>query len=169
MFFDRLVVRQGASRGIIFVSPLGVRMRYVVWAHFPASNNAAEYEALISGLHIAIELGIRRLEVKGDSRLVVDQVMKDSSCLSPKMLAYCQVVCELEDKFDGLVLTHIPRRSNEVVDTLSKMASQRQAVPHRIFASDIHKPSIRYLEEAQPDGGTSASDSGGCAPGLGRS
>jgi len=49
--------------GLVFVSSLGVRMKYKVRIHFPASNNVAKYEALINGLHIAIELGIRRLDV----------------------------------------------------------------------------------------------------------
>jgi probable phosphoglycerate mutase len=52
----------------------------------------AEYEALVNGLRIAIELGVRHLEVRGDSQLVVDQVMKDSSCHDPKMEAYCKEV-----------------------------------------------------------------------------
>jgi ribonuclease HI len=51
-------------------------MRYAVCLHFPASNNIAEYEALLCGLRIAIEMGIKRLDVRGDSQLVIDQVMK---------------------------------------------------------------------------------------------
>ena len=64
-----------------------------------ASNNTAEYEALINGLRIAIELGATRLYVRGDSELVIDQVMKESSCKSPLMVAYCQEVRKLEDNF----------------------------------------------------------------------
>lgn len=60
--------------------------------HFQASNNMVEYEALKIGLHIAIELGVRHLDVRGDSQLVVGQVIKDSECCDPKMMAYCQVV-----------------------------------------------------------------------------
>ena len=67
--------------------------------HFSASNNTAEYEALINGLCIAIELGATRLDVLGDSELVIDQVMKESSCKSPLMAAYYQEVHKLEDKF----------------------------------------------------------------------
>ena len=48
-------------------------MRYMVRIHFPSSNNVAEYEALINGLCIAIELGIRQLDVRGDSHLVINQ------------------------------------------------------------------------------------------------
>jgi ribonuclease HI len=50
-------------------------MKYMVCLHFLASNNVAEYEALINGLHITIELGIRSLDIKGDSQLVINQVM----------------------------------------------------------------------------------------------
>ena len=48
-----------ANAGLIFISPLGVRMRYAIRIHFPASNNVAEYEALVNGLHITVELRIK--------------------------------------------------------------------------------------------------------------
>ena len=83
---------------------------YVVHLHFPESNNMAEYEALLSGLRIAIELGIKRLDVRGDSQLIIDQVMKEASCHDEKMEAYCNAVRHLEDKFDGLELNHIARK-----------------------------------------------------------
>jgi ribonuclease HI len=67
-------------------------MEYMVRLHFPASNNASEYEALINDLWIAVKLGIKRLEIRGDSELVLDQVMKDRNCVDPKMAAYCQAV-----------------------------------------------------------------------------
>ena len=58
MYFDGSLMKKGISVGLVFVSPLGVCMRYMVRLHFPSSNNVAEYEALINGLRIAIELGI---------------------------------------------------------------------------------------------------------------
>jgi ribonuclease HI len=50
----------------------------------------AEYEALLCGLKIAIEIGVKRLDVRGDSQLVIDQVMKNASCNDDKMEAYCK-------------------------------------------------------------------------------
>ena len=88
-------------------------MRYVIRLHFPASNNMAENEALLSGLRIAIELGVKRLDVRSDSQLIIDQVMKESNCHDPKMEAYCKAVRRLEDKFDGPELNHVPRKYNE--------------------------------------------------------
>jgi hypothetical protein len=50
MYFDGLVMKEGAGVGLVFISPLGGRMEYLVRLHFPASNNVAEYEALINDL-----------------------------------------------------------------------------------------------------------------------
>ena len=133
-------------------------MRYMVRIHFPSSSNVAEYGALINGLRITIKLGIRRLDVRGDSQLVIDQVMKESSCHNAKMAAYCREVRQLEDKFDGLELNHIPRRLNEAADTLAKTASGREPVPTGVFTSDQHKPSVRY--EGLEQGGDGPSNPG---------
>jgi hypothetical protein len=58
MYFDGSLMKTGAGAGLLFISPLGVHMRYVIWLHFPASNNVTEYEALVMGLRITIELGV---------------------------------------------------------------------------------------------------------------
>src|SRR5687767_10587667 len=125
MYFDGSLMRAHPGAGLVFVSPLGVRIRYMIRLHFPASNNVVEYEALLNGLRIAIELGIHRLDIRGDSELVVEQVMKGSSCHDPKMAAYCNEVRKLEDKFDGLELNHIRRRFNDAANELAKAASGR--------------------------------------------
>jgi hypothetical protein len=67
MYFDGSLMKIGAGVGLLFISPLGVHMRYVIRLHFAASNNVAEYEALVNGLCIAIELGVRHLDVCDDS------------------------------------------------------------------------------------------------------
>jgi ribonuclease HI len=123
MYFYGSLMKTGEGAGLLFISPLGVHMRYVIRLHFAASNNVAEYEALIAGLRIAVELGVRHLDVRGDSQLVIDQVMKSSSCCDPKMEAYCKEVRRLEDKFHGLELNHVARRYNEAADELTKIAS----------------------------------------------
>ena len=51
-------MKKGVGMELVFILPLGVCMRYMVRIHFPSSNNVAEYEALINGLRIAVELGI---------------------------------------------------------------------------------------------------------------
>lgn len=74
LFFDGSFMASGASSGAVLTSPKREKLRYVLQLHFPASNNDAEYEALLHGLRIAIALGIRRVMTKDDSQLVVSQV-----------------------------------------------------------------------------------------------
>jgi ribonuclease HI len=145
-------MKMRAGVGLLFISPLGVHMRYIIRLHFPASNNVAEYEALVTSLRIAVELGVRHLNVCGDSHLVIDQVMKSSSCHDPKMEAYCEEVRRLEDKFHGLELNHVARRYNEAADELAKIASSRTTVPPDVFARDLHQPSVNTRADGGADG-----------------
>ena len=102
MYFDGSLNLNGARAGIFFISPLGNHLRYVLRIYFPASNNAAEYEACLHGLRIAIKLGIKCLLVYGDSALVINQVNKDWSCTDDKMDGYCSKIRKLEGKFYGI-------------------------------------------------------------------
>ena len=58
MYFDGSLMKKGIDTGLVFISPLGVCMRYMVHIHFSSSNNVAKYEALINGLRVAVELDI---------------------------------------------------------------------------------------------------------------
>jgi ribonuclease HI len=141
LYFDGSVMKTEAGAGLLFISPLGEHMS-AVRLHFPASNNIAEYEALLCGLQIAIETGIKRLNVRGDSQLVIDQVMKNASCHDEKMEAYRNTVHTLEDKFYGIELNHVRCKYNEEADELTKIASGRITVPPNIFTRDVAKPSV---------------------------
>ena len=70
-------MRTGLEAGIVLSSPKGNKLKYTLQIHFAASNNVAEYEALIHGLRLAKELGIRRILCYGDSDLVVQQSSGD--------------------------------------------------------------------------------------------
>jgi ribonuclease HI len=151
MYFDGSLIKTGAGAGLLFISPLGKHVRYVLRLHFPVSNNMAEYEALVNGLRIAIELGVRRLDARGDLQLVIDQVMKNSHYHDRKMEAYCDEVRRLEDKFYRLELNHIARRYNETADELAKIASGQTTVPPDVFSRDIHQPSIKIDDTSEPE------------------
>jgi ribonuclease HI len=150
MYFEGSVMKEGAGVGLVFILPLGVRVEYLVRLHFPTSINTAEYEALINGLRIAVELGIKRLEIRGDSELVVDQVTRDKNYMDPKMAAYCQAVRDLEGNFHSLELHHVLRDYYKVTDALAKTASSRSPVPHGVFASDQHAPPYEQRAKSHP-------------------
>jgi ribonuclease HI len=151
MYFDGSLMKTGAGADLVFISPLGKHVRYVLRLHFPASNNVAGYEALVNGLRIVVELGVRRLDARGDSQLVIDQVMKNSHCHDRKMEAYCDEVWRLEDKFYELELNHVARRYNETADELAKIALGRTMVPPDVFSRDIFQPSMKLDDAPEPD------------------
>jgi ribonuclease HI len=151
IYFDGSPMKTRAGAALLFISPLGKHVRYVLRLHFPASNNVAEYEALVNGLRIAIELGVRRLDARGDSQLVIDQVMKNSHCRDRKMEAYCDKVRCQEDKFYGLELNHIARQYNETTDELAKIALGRTTVPPDVFSRDVHQPYVKIDDTPEPE------------------
>ena len=92
--------------------------------HFPrevSTNNTAEYEGLLAGLRITVDLGIKKLVVRADSQLVVKQVNKDYQ--SPLMKAYADEVRKLEERFDGIQAEYVPRAENDIGDYLQNALS----------------------------------------------
>ncbi|CAN6210223.1 unnamed protein product [Urochloa humidicola] len=66
MYFDGSLKLEGAGAGVLFISPKGDQLKYVLQIFWKVSNNEAEYEVLLHGLRLAISLGIKRLLVYGD-------------------------------------------------------------------------------------------------------
>jgi ribonuclease HI len=71
---------------------------------FKATNNMAEYEALLFRLSTALSLGVRQLLIKGDSQLIIKQVKGDCSCNDPWLVAYLLHARKLEKDFEVLDL-----------------------------------------------------------------
>jgi ribonuclease HI len=118
MYFHGSLKLDGGGAGVLFISPKGEQLNYVLQILWEVSNNKAEYEALLHGLRLAISLGIKRLLVYGDSLLVVQQVNKEWDCNKEIMDAYVQEVLKLENKFSGLEVHHVVREHNVDADIL---------------------------------------------------
>jgi ribonuclease HI len=73
------------------------------------TNNVVEYEALVNGLRITVELGVQRLYICSNSELIINQVMEESNYRDSRMVAYRMEVRRLEEKLDGFELHHILR------------------------------------------------------------
>ncbi|KAK1602587.1 hypothetical protein QYE76_016856 [Lolium multiflorum] len=124
MNFDGSKRVEGAGAGLILVSPEGDKLKYVLRMTFPnASNNEAEYEALIHGMKMAKACGATRLKIFGDSQLVAQQVMNQCDAVNDSMVAYKEVYNELEKLFDGCEVNHISRMSNDEADVLANTGS----------------------------------------------
>ncbi|GFS37316.1 hypothetical protein Acr_00g0051350 [Actinidia rufa] len=73
---------------LVIQTPFGEQMEYAIRMGFKATNNEAEYEALLAGLRVAVELGAQSLEIFSDSQLVVNQVQRDYLAKDARMMAY---------------------------------------------------------------------------------
>ncbi|GKA52654.1 reverse transcriptase domain-containing protein [Tanacetum coccineum] len=79
LFTDGSSCVDGCGAGVILTDPEGVEFTYALRFQFEATNNEAEYEALIAGLRIAEKIGVQNLEVNVDSKLVANQVLSKVS------------------------------------------------------------------------------------------
>ena len=128
---------------MLLVAPTGEHPKYVIQMHFPrekSTNNTAEYEGLLAGLRIAVDLGVKKLIVRGDSQLVIRQINKDYQ--SPLMVAYVDEVRKLEECFDGIHAEHVPRVGNDILDYLSKRAALKLPVEPGTFVLQLTQPSV---------------------------
>ncbi|XP_068502648.1 uncharacterized protein [Phaseolus vulgaris] len=100
---------QGSGAGIVLEGPNGVLIEQALRFAFRASNNQAEYEALIAGMLLAKEMSAQNLLVKSDSQLITGQVSGEFQAKDPQMAAYLQYVQLLRGAFNALELVHVPR------------------------------------------------------------
>ena len=108
--------------GILFVSPNKYMIPHAFSLLEPCSNNAAEYQALIVGLELALESGITILEAFGDSQLIVNQMNQKYEIRKPDLLPYYNKAQSLRQKFDVCHITHIHRGENIRADALARLA-----------------------------------------------
>jgi ribonuclease HI len=124
MYFDGALNLEGAGASVLLICPQGEQLKYVLQIHYKASNNGAEYEALIHGLRIAVSLGIKRLLAFGDSMVIIEQVNKEWDCVKDTMDAYCAEIRKLEGHFEGIEFQHIQQNNNVAANVLSKLDSR---------------------------------------------
>jgi hypothetical protein len=88
MYFDGSFTLNGVGGGVVLISLKGDQLLNMIRLHFCMTNNVAEYEAVVNGLRIAVELGVQRLCIQGDSELVLNQVMGESNSCNSRMMIY---------------------------------------------------------------------------------
>lgn len=85
-------MKNGAGGGIVLECPEGEELEYAVRFHFKASNNEAEYEALLQGLRLAKKVGAQRAIVYSDSQLVTQQLLGKCEVREKRMREYVERV-----------------------------------------------------------------------------
>ncbi|XP_042432745.1 uncharacterized protein LOC122019334 [Zingiber officinale] len=113
----------GSGVGALLISPQGDIMQLVVRLSFRATNNEAEYEALLTGLQAARHVGASRVIIHSDSQLVTQQTTGQFGVNSERMQVYKEAYEKMKGEFKEITVTKIPRTENERADELAKMAS----------------------------------------------
>ena len=126
LYVDGASNAQGSGSGLILTSPEGIDIEYALRFGFHASNNEAEYEAVIARLNLAHSLEVDQLEVYSDSQLVVRQIEDTYEAKSKTMVLYLQKVRDLLKKFVLVQIKHVPRAENSRGDALGKVATALQ-------------------------------------------
>jgi ribonuclease HI len=87
-----------------------------------ATNNQAEYQALILALEQALELGAREVTVRSDSELLVKQMLGEYRVKNPELKVLFQKAAALRRRFDGFRIQHVPREQNAEADRMANRA-----------------------------------------------
>ncbi|KFK24085.1 hypothetical protein AALP_AAs60550U000200 [Arabis alpina] len=115
--------KNGFGVGIRIASPTGEILEQSFRLGFKASNNEAEYEAIIAGMRLAQGLNIEHVQAFCDSQLVTSQFSGEYATKYDRMEAYVKIVKVLALTFKDFTLTRIPRGENVDADTLANLAS----------------------------------------------
>src|SRR3954462_9292807 len=128
MYFDgasRTIPRMGlvAGVGIVLISP----RNHVILRAFSltesCTNNVAEYNALLIGLQLAHQLGVRNLQAYGDSKLVINQLRGEYEVRSDDLIPYCDSALQMAEQFEGFYIGHVPRQDNTHADAPAGLAT----------------------------------------------
>ncbi|XP_027083501.2 uncharacterized protein [Coffea arabica] len=142
LFVDEASSKEGSGAGLLLTSPTGEELTYALRFDFPASNNEAEYEALLRGLRIAHQMGITAIRVRSDSQLVVHQVRGEYETKEDVMKKYLAKVQEAIALFDAFEIERVPRSQNKRADALSKLASSSFANLNKEVLVELVKQKI---------------------------
>ena len=124
VYVDGEANQKGSGIGLVLISPERIAIEKLLRLGFSATNNEAEYEALLQGMMMVQKLGGKAMEAFSDSKLVVGQVMGELK--------------RLQSDFESFNLTHVSRSGNTHADSLATLAtSSAHDLPRIILIEDL--------------------------------
>ena len=142
VYVDGAANQKGSGVGLVLISPEKLVVEKSLRLGFSATNNEAEYEALLEGMSMVQRMGGKLATMFLDSRLVVGQVKGELEARDEGMQGYLTRIKHLQKKFESFDLQHIPRGGNTHADSLATLAtSLTQNLPRVILVEDLGKPS----------------------------
>ncbi|XP_042400762.1 uncharacterized protein LOC121990751 [Zingiber officinale] len=123
VYVDGSFARQGSGIGILLISPREDRVQLSIRLDHRATNNEAEYEALIAGLQAARHVGATKVLIHSDSQLATQQLNGTFEINSSRLRLYAEAFERLKASFQEVIVCKIPRSENQIADELTKLAS----------------------------------------------
>ncbi|CAN6677874.1 unnamed protein product [Malus baccata var. baccata] len=125
LYFDGSYTQKASGVGIVIINPQGIYHYYSFLLDYQGNtNNWAEYEALIIGLEILMDLGAMEVEVFSDSELVINQLNGEFKCRHITMAGYYLAATQLLSYWDSKIsVSHVPRGANLAADEMAQLAS----------------------------------------------
>ncbi|XP_065634205.1 uncharacterized protein LOC136069515 [Quercus suber] len=140
VYVDGAANQRGSGVGLVLVSPEDHVIEKSLRLGFSATNNKAEYEALLQGMVMVQKMGGKSVEIFSDSKLVVGQVKGEMEAKDSRMQEYLSQVKRLQSEFNPFSLSHIPRSGNSHVDSLATLATSSAAsLPRIIFVEHLKR------------------------------
>ena len=132
--------------GVVITAPDGEELKYGVQLKFPAINNEAKYEGILTGLRLGRALRIKHLLVQNDSKLVIGQIKGDYEVKEERMQKYLKLTKHLIQEFEEVEFEQVPRSQNMAADEISKLVSSEDGRMDEDLAMEIQKhPNIEEV------------------------
>ena len=119
VYIDGAANQKGSRVGLVLISPKKITIEKSLRLGFSATNNEAEYKALLVGMTMVQKMRGKVVEIFSDSRLVVGQVQGQLEARNVRMQGYLNQVKHLQSGFESFNLLHIPRSENTHADSLA--------------------------------------------------
>nr|GEU78455.1 hypothetical protein [Tanacetum cinerariifolium] len=147
LFTDGSSCADGSRARLILINSEGAEFTYALRFRFEATNSEAEYKALIVGLRIEKEIGVKNLQANVDSRLVANQVNGTYIAKEEDMIRYLEKLMTLTNDFRMFSIKQVPNSENKKVNTLSKIASTSFAHPSKqVLVEELKEKLINEFE-----------------------
>ncbi|XP_071715296.1 uncharacterized protein [Rutidosis leptorrhynchoides] len=147
---------EGAGTGVLLTVPNKEEHTYALRFNIKATNNEAEYEALLAGVRLAKEIGVKKLQAYVDSQLVANQINGTFDAHDEGMQSYLALARCLVSEFDDFQISQVPRTQNKAADVLSKLAAlkfnhlEKKVLVEEVFKKPIElNPLVAAVEETE--------------------
>ncbi|XP_074337090.1 uncharacterized protein LOC141674268 [Apium graveolens] len=146
LYVDGSSMAERSGAGLILISPEGFTIQHAITFSFKATNNQAEYEALISGLKLAKSLGISKMIVYSDSQIVVKQTSGEYIAKDPILEQYQAMVRNILEATPDITILQINKEENSKADELSKLVQNTSDLASSVYFEELKAPSTERAE-----------------------